>query len=62
MISGESRPVKKQTGATVIASTVNGAGALRVEVTGTGERSVCNNVPVSAEVFLPGRTQIKTTH
>jgi Cu2+-exporting ATPase len=39
MITGESRPVKKQTGAAVIAGTVNGAGALRVEVTGTGERT-----------------------
>src|SRR5262245_58387568 len=39
MITGESRPVRKQSGATVIAGTVNGASALRVEVTGTGERT-----------------------
>lgn len=39
MITGESRPVKKDSGATVIAGTVNGAGALRVAVTGTGERT-----------------------
>jgi Cu2+-exporting ATPase len=39
MITGESRPVKKETKATVIAGTVNGAGALRVEVTGTGDRT-----------------------
>ncbi|HEU4566256.1 MAG TPA: heavy metal translocating P-type ATPase [Gemmatimonadaceae bacterium] len=39
MISGESRPVEKETGAKVIAGTVNGAGSLRVEVTGTGERT-----------------------
>jgi Cu2+-exporting ATPase len=39
MITGESRPVDKQEGATVIAGTVNGAGSLRVEVTGTGDRT-----------------------
>src|SRR5262249_11649283 len=39
MITGESRPVRKEPGAKVIAGTVNGAGSLRVEVTGTGERT-----------------------
>jgi Cu2+-exporting ATPase len=39
MITGESRPVKKTTGARVIAGTVNGAGSLRVTVTGTGEQT-----------------------
>ncbi|HJZ74014.1 MAG TPA: heavy metal translocating P-type ATPase [Vicinamibacterales bacterium] len=39
MITGESRPVRKEPGAKVIAGTVNGAGALRIEVTGTGERT-----------------------
>ena len=39
MITGESAPVGKSEGATVIAGTVNGAGSLRVEVTGTGERT-----------------------
>jgi Cu2+-exporting ATPase len=37
MITGESRPVKKRMGERVIAGTVNGAGSLRIEVTGTGE-------------------------
>jgi Cu2+-exporting ATPase len=37
MITGESRPVRKDHGATVIAGTVNGSGSLRVEVTGTGD-------------------------
>jgi len=39
MITGESLPVKKTVNARVIAGTVNGAGSLRVEVTGTGERT-----------------------
>jgi Cu2+-exporting ATPase len=39
MITGESRPVAKNATDRVIAGTVNEAGALRVEVTGTGERT-----------------------
>jgi Cu2+-exporting ATPase len=39
MITGESRPVKKRPGERVIAGTVNGAGSLRVQVTGTGEKT-----------------------
>jgi P-type Cu2+ transporter len=40
MITGESRPIPKNAGEKVIAGTVNGAGSLRVEVTGIGERTV----------------------
>ena len=39
MITGESRPVRKDVGARVIAGTVNGSGSLRVEVTGTGDKT-----------------------
>lgn len=39
MITGESRPVHKLEGDKVIAGTVNGAGSLRVEVSGTGEHT-----------------------
>jgi Cu2+-exporting ATPase len=39
MITGESRPVHKHPGQTVIAGTVNGSGSLRVGVTQTGEQT-----------------------
>jgi P-type Cu2+ transporter len=39
MITGESRPIEKKPGGKVIAGTVNGAGSLRVKVTGVGERT-----------------------
>ena len=39
LVTGESRPVTKKPGDQVIAGTVNGSGSLRVEVTGTGERT-----------------------
>lgn len=39
MLTGESRPVAKSADDRVIAGTVNGAGSLRVEVTGSGERT-----------------------
>ncbi|MFN8492135.1 MAG: copper-translocating P-type ATPase [Caldilineaceae bacterium] len=37
LITGESKPVKKEAGSKVIAGTVNGDGSLRVRVTATGE-------------------------
>jgi Cu2+-exporting ATPase len=39
LITGESRPVRKERDATVIAGTLNESGSLRVEVTGTGEKT-----------------------
>ena len=44
MITGESRPVKKEEGDEVIAGTINGEGALRVEVTGTGEETKLSGI------------------
>ncbi len=39
MITGESRPVKKQPGGKVIAGTINGDGSLRVKITATGDET-----------------------
>jgi len=39
MITGESRPVRKHPGSPVIAGTVNGSGSMRVQVTGTGDKT-----------------------
>ncbi len=39
MITGESKPVKKETGGKVIAGTINGDGSLRVRVTATGDET-----------------------
>jgi len=39
MITGESKPVKKQGGEQVIAGTINSAGSLRVRVTATGDET-----------------------
>ncbi|HUF65976.1 MAG TPA: heavy metal translocating P-type ATPase [Gemmatimonadaceae bacterium] len=44
MLTGESRPVKKREGDEVIAATINGEGALRVEVTGTGENTKLSGI------------------
>jgi Cu2+-exporting ATPase len=44
VITGESRPVAKKVGDKVIAGTINGAGSLRVEVTGTGERTTLGGI------------------
>src|SRR5213076_2621917 len=39
MLTGESRPVDKKAGDKVVAATVNASGSLRVEVTGTGDKT-----------------------
>ena len=39
MITGESKPVRKEAGAGVIAGTINGDGSLRVRVTATGDET-----------------------
>ena len=44
LITGESVPVEKTEGGRVIAGSVNGAGSLRVEITGTGERTALAHI------------------
>ena len=44
MLTGESRPVKKEPGARVIAGAVNGDGSLRVRVTATGEATALSGI------------------
>jgi len=44
MITGESRPVQKAEGDEVIAGTINGSGALHVEVTGTGDETKLSGI------------------
>ena len=39
MLTGESKPVEKDIGSEVVAGTINGSGSLRVQVTGTGEKT-----------------------
>jgi len=44
MITGESRPVEKVEGDEVIAATINGGGSLRIQVTGTGEKTKLSGI------------------
>jgi Cu2+-exporting ATPase len=44
MLTGESRRVRRRPGDRVSAGTVNGDGSLRVEVTGTGERTALSGI------------------
>ncbi|HWV58397.1 MAG TPA: heavy metal translocating P-type ATPase [Longimicrobiales bacterium] len=44
MLTGESRPVPKAEGDEVAAGTINGAGSLRVVVTGTGEQTKLSGI------------------
>ncbi|MBI2577358.1 MAG: copper-translocating P-type ATPase [Candidatus Wildermuthbacteria bacterium] len=44
MITGESRPVSKKTGDSVIAGTINGDGALKIKVVSIGEKTFLSGV------------------
>ena len=44
VITGESKPVEKREGDSVIAGSVNGSGSLQVEVTGTGEHTTLASI------------------
>lgn len=57
MITGESRPVEKDQGETVIAGTTNGSGSLRVEVTGTGDRTALAGIMRMVEQAQTSRSR-----
>jgi P-type Cu2+ transporter len=57
MITGESRPVQKQPGGRVIAGTVNGVGSLRVEVSGTGEKTALARIMRLVETAQKSRSR-----
>jgi Cu2+-exporting ATPase len=57
MITGESRPVEKNPGDRVIAGTVNEAGSLRVEVTGTGEKTTLAGIMRLVELAQQSRSR-----
>jgi len=57
MITGESRPVEKDVGDRVIAGTVNGAGSLRISVTGTGERTTLAGIMRLVETAQNSRSR-----
>jgi P-type Cu2+ transporter len=44
MLTGESKPVKKEVGAKVIGASINGNGSLKIEVSGSGKNSYLNKV------------------
>jgi Cu2+-exporting ATPase len=57
MITGESRPAEKKTGDKVIAGTTNGSGSLRVEVTGTGDRTALAGIMRLVETAQGSRSR-----
>jgi P-type Cu2+ transporter len=57
MITGESRPLDKKEGDKVIAGTVNGSGSLRVEVTGTGDRTALAGIMRLVEAAQNSRSR-----
>ncbi|HKU61368.1 MAG TPA: heavy metal translocating P-type ATPase [Gemmatimonadales bacterium] len=57
MITGESKPVTKAPGDKVIAGTVNGAGSLRVEITGVGEHTALAGIMRLVEAAQTSRSR-----
>lgn len=60
MLTGESMPVKKGKGETVIGGSINGNGSLEVEVKGTGKDSYLNKVITMVQEAQ--KTKSKTQH
>jgi Cu2+-exporting ATPase len=57
MITGESRPVRKEAGAKVIAGTINGDGSLRVRVTATGDQTALAGIMRLVEQAQQSKSQ-----
>jgi P-type Cu2+ transporter len=57
MLTGESQPVDKREGDEVIAGTVNGSGSLRVEVSGTGDRTALAGIMRMVEQAQSSRSR-----
>lgn len=60
MLTGESVPVQKDAGATVIAGAVNGEGSLKIRVTHRGEDSYLNKVVRMVEEAQSAKSQTQT--
>jgi Cu2+-exporting ATPase len=59
MITGESRPVEKEPGATTIGGTVNGSGSLRVRVSQTGEKTMLAGIMQLVAEAQSSRTRVQ---
>ena len=60
MLTGESKPVEKDIGSEVVAGTVNGSGSLRVQVTGTGEKTALAGIMRLVEEAQTSRSRAQT--
>jgi Cu2+-exporting ATPase len=60
LLTGESAPVTKREGEKVIAGSVNGSGSLRVEVTGTGERTALAGIMRLVEQAQSSKSRAQT--
>jgi len=60
VLTGESRPVEKMAGTQVIAGTTNGSGSLRVQVTGTGDRTALAGIMRLVEQAQTSRSRAQT--
>ena len=60
MLTGESKPVEKDVGLKVVAGTVNGSGSLRVQVTGTGEKTALAGIMRLVEEAQTSRSRAQT--